>query len=107
MRKQLKKRLMQQSHAGEVTGLAWYEEAQYETLRAAVADPQTLPATWEGWQRQAERDLRDKAARGYHVHQVPVDVHALIAWAANRPLDAAARDSYVQQRLRETHHHMH
>src|SRR5688500_9136786 len=84
-------------------GITWLRKDQYGRLRAASADSRTVHATYEEWEDEAKRTLRQLRGLGREVLPVPVELDELIAWcrAGQRALDAGARAEFTSLKLKD------
>jgi hypothetical protein len=86
-------------------GVAWYDPAEWDALRAVAPDAQKLEPTHAEWLAFADARLAELRAAGQDVRRVPVKVDALQAWctAHRRRPDASARAEYVSAELARLH----
>lgn len=84
-------------------GLAWYGREDWERLHEIADDRDKLDDTYEDWERQALKMIRDLEAVGQRIRKVPINIEALIAWCAERKcrIDMAARSEYVSYLLNQ------
>lgn len=84
-----------------LVGVAWYDPAEWERLRAVAPDAEKLEPTHAEWLALAEERLASLRAAGHDVRRVPVRLAALQAWCAanGRRPDASARAAYVSAEL--------
>ncbi len=89
--------------AGILTGIAWYRRQEWPLLRSLAEDAETLAVTYDEWLLVAEQTYARMQAEGYMVEKVDVPLQDLVQWCAahGRPLDEAARSSYVAHKLRD------
>jgi len=82
-------------------GLAWYSREDWERLHEIADDRNKLDDTYEDWERQALKMIRDLETVGQRIRKVPIDIEALIAWCAERKcrIDMATRSEYVSYLL--------
>jgi hypothetical protein len=88
-----------------LVGVAWYDAAEWNRLRAIAPDADKLEATHAEWLAIAEKTRADLHAAGQAVHRVPVRVAALEAWCeqlGRRP-DASARAEFTSAELQRLH----
>lgn len=64
-------------------------------VRAAYANPGSLGASFEDFERVNTARFNDLVAAGYAVERVPIDADALIAWCARQELPVDANSSRV------------
>lgn len=90
------------SKGKEIIGVAWYSRQDWVRLRAVASDRTKLDDSYEEWLAGAEKALRGLAKAGADPRRVNVDVEALVEWcqAEGRPVDSAARATYVANQLR-------
>jgi hypothetical protein len=83
--------------------VAWYKPEQWIRLRKISADASQLEETYGEWQIQAEKTLKDFAARGVFPEKVVVDVEDLLAWCKERelPVKGESRSHYAAWLLKE------
>lgn len=83
--------------------LAWYSREAWERLRQVADDAHALDDTYEDWERQALRAIRDLESHGRPIRKVPIDIDALLVWCRehHRRNDSKARAEYTAQLLRE------
>jgi len=81
-----------------VAGIAWYRPEQWTLMLSLIPDPEVFPHTYTEWLARASETLHELRKHGATVHQVDVDIKALLAWAAEkgRAPDGAARAEYAQ-----------
>lgn len=82
-------------------GVAWYAEAEWEKLRQAAADPDTLETTYAEWELVYQEGRRGLTAQGILTERVEVKVDDLVAWCKRerRRLDSSARAAFVTEVL--------
>lgn len=90
-----------------LVGVAWYDPAEWDALRALAPDAEKLEPTHAEWLAFAEERLAELRAAGHDVRRVPVKLDALQAWctAHRRRPDASARAEYVSAELQRLHEH--
>jgi hypothetical protein len=88
-----------------ITGIGWYDAAQYAQLRKQAADAGRLDTTFEAWERNATRVFESLRQQGVRVEKVAVDVEDLVRWcqAHGRPLDGSARAQFVAELAERLH----
>lgn len=86
-----------------VVGVGWYYPEQWATLLEVSVDRDSLEKSHEAWLRLAEKAMFEFKRSGGSPRKVYIDVEKLVAWciAGNRPIDGAARASFVQAQLRQ------
>ena len=86
-------------------GVAWYAEGEWQALRDAAADPETLESAYADWVKVFEKGLRDLAAAGVVAERVEVRVAELRDWCKQQgcPLDGRARSAFAAELLRQRH----
>lgn len=86
-----------------VIGAAWYREDQWERLKAACVDRETIEDTYAEWLRIATARTAELRGQGLRIEPVDVDVERLVAWCAvhGRPVDAKARSAYAAELLQQ------
>jgi predicted nucleic acid-binding protein len=84
--------------------LAWYSREAWERLRQVADDVHALDDTYEDWERQALRAIRDLESHGRPIRKVAIDIDALLAWCRehHRRNDSKARAEYTAELLRGT-----
>ena len=82
-------------------GLAWYSREDWERLHEIADDRDKLDDTYEDWEHQALRVVRDLEAAGRRIRKVPINIESLVTWCAERKcrIDMAARSEYVSYLL--------
>jgi hypothetical protein len=71
-------------------GICWYEEADYERLKAIFVDGAQLPRTFQEWQQKAEQLRQSRIAQGEVVVKAYIDPDSFPSWCAARGLDVNA-----------------
>ena len=86
-----------------VVGVAWYQNKQWQRLRAISADSDGLEDTYDEWLRSAEQKFAELVGSGLRVEKVDIDSERLIAWCNERgfEINGQSRSSYVAHKLRE------
>jgi len=81
-----------------ITGIAWYDEKQWEKMRACSVDKDQLHETYSDWLVEAEKTFKGMAREGITVKKVYVDVDQLQAWAGKQmlPINGRSRAGYAQ-----------
>ena len=89
-----------------ILGIAWYRPEQYGLLRALAADADSMACTYEEWLAGATKMMSDLRARGIVARRVDVEVRELAPWCEQRgrPLDGAARSTYVAENVKLESH---
>lgn len=77
--------------------IAWFNEAEWQKLKAVAADADQLGESYEKWlvgAKKLERQLHDQ---GMHAHRILLDIETLTRWctARKRPLDGESRSAYA------------
>lgn len=77
--------------------LAWFNETEWQKLKAVATDADQLGDSYEKWlvgAKKLERQLHDQ---GQHAHRILLEVDTLVRWctARKRPLDSEARSAYA------------
>jgi hypothetical protein len=77
--------------------IAWFNETEWEKLRAIAADADQLDASYEKWLAGAKKLERQLHDQGLHAHRILLEVDTLARWCAarKRPLDGEARSAYA------------
>jgi hypothetical protein len=85
-----------------VTGIARYRREDWSRLREIASDRAQLDGHYEAWLAGAQKTLLQLAVAGVPARGVNVDVEALVQWcrAEGRPVDSAARATFVADQLR-------
>ena len=80
----------------KVVGIPWYSPETYDSLRAAMLDPNALPATHDEWLQQAQGAERQLRREGCMVVRVEFTLPDFRAYCLSRglPLDSASRLSF-------------
>lgn len=86
-----------------LAGCPWFSEAEYQEVRAMMADGARLPENYDAWLRgaeTAERDLREQGLHPVRVAVVPAD---FLEWCEKRQQkpDAMSRRTYAGSVLTE------
>ncbi len=84
-----------------VMGVAWYKREQWERLREISEDGDELGATYEEWERNVEKSLREMQKAGMYPEKVEIDVEGLLHWCneQDRAVDGSARAQYATKKL--------
>ena len=87
------------------TGVAWFDQEQWEKLRAVASDGEVLEESYQAWLAMAERGIRELEETGMIIERVPVNVEELVAWCIehDRPIDSSARAEFAASELRRLH----
>jgi hypothetical protein len=85
-----------------VTGIARYRREDWLPLREIASDRAQLDDSYEAWLAGARKTLLELAVAGVPARRVNVDIAALVRWcrAEGRPVDSAARATFVADQLR-------
>ena len=77
-------------------GIAWYREADYETLKSVFVDGHLLPPTYNQWLKMAEDGRKQFIGDGYLVVQAYIDPETFPDWCRDKGLkvDANARTQF-------------
>lgn len=77
--------------------LAWFDETEWQKLKAIADDKEQLDESYEKWLAGAKRAERQLHEAGQHAHRIMLDVDTLIRWCAarKRPIDGEARAAYA------------
>jgi hypothetical protein len=88
-----------------VMGFAWFDKAQWQRLREGAGDPEIFDDSFEEWERNASRALRDLQRKGQRVEKVHINVEELVSWCKSRgvPVVSKHRAGYVISVLRKRH----
>jgi len=83
---------------------AWYKPEQWQLLRAVSTDKDRLEETHAEWESQAKESFLQYRRDGMDITKVVIDVTELIDWCKkkDRPVDGAARATFVALKLKET-----
>jgi len=86
-----------------VSGVAWYRREQWALLKSTASDADDLEETYDEWLEFAKHSFKVIWDTGIDLVKVDVDVDELIEWCRNeeRPVDGAARTSFVIQKMKE------
>lgn len=86
-----------------VTGFAWFDKEQWERLTQVAADKAALDESFEEWERNATRTLRDLERQGHRIERVHIKIDELASWCKEKgmPLNGKARAEYVTFLLRK------
>jgi len=86
-----------------VSGGAWYKREQWALLKSTAPDADDLEETYDEWLEFAKHSFKVIWDTGIDLVKVDVDVDELIEWCRNeeRPVDGAARTSFVIQKMKE------
>ena len=86
-----------------VSGVAWYKREQWALLKSTAPDADDLEETYDEWLEFAKHSFKVIWDTGIDLVKVDVDVDELIEWCKNeeRPVDGAARTSFVIQKMKE------
>jgi hypothetical protein len=88
-----------------VMGFAWFDKAQWQRLREVAGDPEILDDSFEEWERNALRALRDLRRKGQPVQKVNINVDELVSWCKSKgvPVTSKHRAEYVIALLKQRH----
>lgn len=83
-------------------GIPWYNEADYDTLRAAFIDGGTLAPTFLQWQDQAEQVRKRNVREGKTVVKAHIDLDRFRTWCAANgyQLDSRGRGEFAAAEAR-------
>lgn len=86
-------------HVIRAVGIAWYRREDYQKIRAVMADPDKLPATFDKWFYSANKFARGLEARGQIVERVYLDPDEFAEWCQRRGMniDAKARMTFANE----------
>ena len=65
---------------GATVGVAWYSRMTYQNLRHIFDDGNLLPASFDEWQRIAERGCDRLTSEGYEPVHVYIDLDTFPKW---------------------------
>ena len=84
-------------------GIAWYRKEQWELLKSTAADFELIEDTFEEWEKNAKKALRNLRKEGANVIKVDFDVEEFNEWCKknNKRPDTRTRSDYVAYLLRE------
>lgn len=72
-------------------GVSWYRPETYDSLRAMMADPEVLPATYEKFLYRALKQEEQQRAAGLAVIRVHLDADEFPGFCRERGLDLNAQ----------------
>jgi hypothetical protein len=86
-----------------VIRIAWYRPRDWQRLREIAADANIIEESHAEWRYEATRVLRQLERQGVRVRKVIIDLDELTAFCRKRrvPIDAAARSSFVAERVHQ------
>jgi hypothetical protein len=90
-------------------GLAWYRRQDYPRILQVMEDADKLFATYDHWQKSAERTERELKRAGHIVVRAVIDPDEFVVWCRMQGLnvDAKARTRWANEaavrRLRGSH----
>ncbi len=81
----------------------WYRPEDYDAMRAAVADPDNFPDSFEAWLAITEQHCAEFAAQGIAVEKVMIDPARFLGFCRQRGIapDVEARVQYAISLLPE------
>jgi hypothetical protein len=84
-------------------GIAWFDAEQWRRLTEVVPDRNELDDTFQVWERDAKRALKEFKRQGQLVEKVPIRIDELLAWCTlrGRSPDSRARSEYVSELLQK------
>ncbi|WP_254509789.1 hypothetical protein [Anatilimnocola floriformis] len=84
-------------HHHDCVNIAWFNETEWQKLKAVAADADKLASTYDEWTEDVEKLERQLHDKGEHAHRIPVEVDTLARWctARKRPLNGEARADYA------------
>lgn len=71
------------------TGIPWYRRNDYPRILKIMVDGESLPPTFDEWEKRAKYAERERSAVG-PVYRVEVRPEKFVAWCAERGLDVDA-----------------
>jgi hypothetical protein len=83
-------------------GLAWFDREQWQRLTEVVPDRSELDETFEQWERNARKAMKELERRGQLVEKVLINVDELLAWCTLTGLapNGKGRSEFVLEVLR-------
>jgi hypothetical protein len=86
-----------------ITGVAWYNEQEYEKLLLVAEDRAGLYDTYKEWKAGANNVIRQLRLEGLNIRRIDIVIDELVTWckAKKRPVDGPARSEYVTELLRD------
>ena len=86
-----------------VTGFAWFDKEQWHRLKEVADDPEILDDSFEEWERNALRALRNIERQGQRVEKVHINIADLVSWCKGKgvPNISKYRAEYVTFILRQ------
>ena len=75
----------------------WYQREEWEKLKAAVDDPNTLDNTYDDWRKSAESAFSEIRSEGHTIKKIGIKVDKLLDWcrANNCKPDSDKRSEYA------------
>lgn len=86
----------------QIFGFCWFLREDYDTARAAMADPEVLFDTYAEWLKAAKKIEADVTAKGGKVIRIRFDLSAFLFYCAihNVPPVEQARANWAATELR-------
>lgn len=84
----------------QTIGLAWYRREDYPAIRAIMADPHSLAASYDLWLQAAENNETVARQAGLRTVRVVIEPEPFLQWCRDKGLapDAAARRDYAAEK---------
>lgn len=80
----------------QVVGMVWYNEADYDRLKAMFIDGNVLPRTFLQWQDLAEQGRKRLVRQGHMVVKAHIDPNTFPDWCVKHghKLDSNGRNAF-------------
>lgn len=77
--------------------MTWFQPEEWQKLKEAVEDPDTLDDTYEDWRKSAEQAIRDFRENGQIIQKISIKVDKLLHWCDSQGLkpDGEGRAQYA------------
>ena len=84
-------------------GVAWYRPEEWEILRNAAIDRETLEETHAKWLKEAERVVKQLRKQGLQIVKIDVEMADLLLWCERQkiPVNAEARSKYAAFKVKQ------
>ncbi|MCL4549836.1 MAG: hypothetical protein M1495_14850 [Bacteroidetes bacterium] len=80
-------------------GIVWYSKEEWEKMKQISIDSERLEASFEQWEKMAQKTLFEMKATGIIGTKVLIKSEDFLVWCKihSLPLDAASRSEYVSE----------
>jgi Asp-tRNA(Asn)/Glu-tRNA(Gln) amidotransferase A subunit family amidase len=86
-----------------VIGIAWYRPEEWEILRNASTDKDSLEETHAEWLKEAERVVEQLRNQGLQIVKIDVEMADLLLWCESQKIqvNAEERSKYVAFKVKQ------